>query len=53
MNWITDRGKEISTWSGASLVGLGLVIIIGGPFVNLLAYAAIAWGLFSIIKKQG
>ena len=53
MSWITDRSKEISTWSGASLVGLGLIIVLGGPFLKLLGICAIGWGLFSMIKKQG
>jgi len=53
LSWIKNRSKEISTWSGAGLVGLGLIIVLGGPFVKLLAYAAIAWGLYSMIKKQG
>ena len=53
INWITDRSKEISTWSGASLIGLGLVIVLGGPFLKLLGFCAIGWGIYSIIKKQG
>ena len=52
MSYVTERAKEISTWSGASLIGLGLVIILGGPFLKLLAWAAIAWGIISIVKKQ-
>ncbi len=53
MSYVKERAKEISTWSGASLIGLGLVIILGGPFLKLLAWAAIAWGIVSIVKKQG
>tara|TARA_B100001057_G_scaffold292145_1_gene292208 strand:- start:173 stop:421 length:249 start_codon:yes stop_codon:yes gene_type:complete len=45
MNWIKERVKEISTWSGASLVGLGLLVVLGGPLVKWAAYAAIAWGV--------
>jgi|TARA_B100000959_G_scaffold241625_1_gene263621 hypothetical protein len=52
MNWITGRIKEMSSWSGASLIGLGLLIILGGPFVKIAAYAAVAWGIFSIYKKD-
>jgi len=52
MNWITDRVKEMSTWSGASLIVLGAVIVLGGPFVQWLAYAAIGWGILSVIKKD-
>ena len=52
MNWITDRVKEMSSWSGAALVGLGAMIILGGPFVNMLAWAAVVWGIISIVKKD-
>ena len=52
MNWITGRVKEMSSWSGASLIALGLLIILGGPFVKIAAYAAVAWGIFSIYKKD-
>ena len=53
MEWLKGRVKEISTWSGASLVALGLLVVLGGPLVKLAAYAAIAWGIVSIVKKQG
>ena len=51
MDWLKGRVKEISTWSGASLIALGLLIVLGGPFVNILAWAAIVWGIVSIVKK--
>ncbi len=47
------RVKEISTWSGASLVALGLLVVLGGPLVKWAAYAAIIWGIVSMVKKQG
>jgi len=53
MDWLKARVKEISTWSGASLVALGLLVVLGGPLVNLAAYAAIIWGVVSMVKKQG
>ena len=30
-----------------------LLIVLGGPFVKLAAYAAIIWGIISMVKKQG
>ena len=53
LSWIKNRSKEISTWSGASLIALGVLIVLGGPFVNLAAYGAIIWGIISVVKKQG
>ena len=52
MNWIVSRVKEMSSWSGAALIGLGSMIILGGPFVNMLAWAAVIWGIISIVKKD-
>ena len=52
MSWITDRVKEMSSWSGASLIALGLLIVLGGPFVKIAAWVAIVWGIISIIKKD-
>ena len=53
MNWLKDRVKEMSSWSGASLIVLGAFILLGGPFIKLLAWAAIIWGIVSIVKKEG
>ena len=52
MKWIKDRVKEMSNWSGASLIAFGLLIVLGGHFVELVAYAAIVWGVISILKKD-
>ena len=53
MNWVKERIKEMSSWSGASLIVLGAFILLGGPFIKLLAWAAIIWGIVSIVKKEG
>ena len=53
MNWLKDRVIEMSSWSGASLIVLGAFILLGGPFIKLLAWAAIIWGIVSIVKKEG
>jgi hypothetical protein len=52
MNWIMSRVKEMSSWSGAGLIGLGAMIILGGPFVNMLAWAARCLGNHFHSKKD-
>ena len=52
MSWLKDRVKEMSSWSGASLIAFGFLVVLGGPFVKIAAYAAIAWGAWSIYKKD-
>jgi|TARA_Y100000114_G_C11756918_1_gene327344 hypothetical protein len=51
INWIVARLKEMSTWSGAGLVALSLVILLAGPFVQYLAWAGLIWGIISMIKS--
>ena len=42
--WIKERLEERTTWSGAVLIALGVIVLIAGPFAKLAAYAAIAYG---------
>jgi hypothetical protein len=51
-NWIKERLDERTSLDGAVLVGVGLVIIIAGPFAKLAAYAAIAYGAWTIWKSE-
>ena len=50
--WIKKRLDERTSLDGAVLVGVGLVILIAGPFAKLAAYAAIAYGIWTIWKTE-
>jgi hypothetical protein len=50
--WIMNRINERTTWDGAALVALGVVVLIAKPIAGLLAYAAIAYGAWTIWKKE-
>jgi len=51
MNWITNRLKEKSSQGGIGLIAVGLIIIFLGGWVNLAAYAAIAYGAYQMISE--
>ena len=51
MNWITSRIKEKSSQGGVALIAMGLVVIFLGGFVNIAAYAAIAYGAYQLISE--
>ena len=51
-NWIKKRLDERTSLDGAVLIAVGLVILIAGPFAKLAAYAAIAYGAWTIWKKE-
>ncbi len=50
--FITSRLEERTTWDGAMLVGLGLIVLIAGPFAKLAAYIAIGYGAWTIYKSE-
>ena len=52
-DWISARLKERTSWDGAALVAVGVVVLIAGPFAKIAAYAAIAYGIWTIYKKEG
>jgi len=51
-NWIKSRIEERTSLDGAVLIGVGLIILIAGPFAKLAAYAAIAYGAWTIWKAE-
>jgi hypothetical protein len=51
-NWIKDRLDERTSWHGAALVAVGVIVLIAGPFAKLAAYAAIAYGAWTIWKSE-
>ena len=51
-NWIQNRLDERTSWDGAMLVAVGVIVLIAGPFAKLAAYAAIAYGAWTIWKSE-
>ena len=52
MDWVKNRIKERTSWDGALLIGLGILILVAGSFAKLGAYAAIAYGAWTIWKSE-
>ena len=52
MNLLRNRIEERTSWTGAALIGIGVIVLIAGPFAKLAAYAAIAYGAWSIWKAE-
>jgi hypothetical protein len=50
--WITTRLKERTTLDGAILIGVGIAFLIFKPIASLVAYAAIAYGAWTLWKKE-
>lgn len=50
--YIIARIKERSTHGGAALVVAGLAFLFVKPIASLIAYAAIAYGVYQIATKD-
>lgn len=51
-NWIIKRLGERTTLDGAVLVLAGVAFLIFKPIASLVAYGAIAYGAWTIWKKE-
>jgi len=52
MNWITSRLTERTSWDGIVMIGAGVAFIVLGPLAKVAAYGAIAYGAWTIWKKE-
>ena len=50
--WVKSRIEERTSWDGAALILMGVLVLIAGPFAKLAAYAAIAYGAWTIYKIE-
>jgi len=51
-DWGMARWSERSTWDGTMLIAAGVGFIVFQPIAVYIAYAAIAWGIWTFIKPE-
>ena len=51
-SWIQSRTKERTSWDGAMLVAVGLMILFMAPLAKIAAGIAIAYGAWTIWKSE-
>jgi hypothetical protein len=51
-DWINRRITERTTWDGIILVIAGVTYLIFKPIATIVAYGAIAYGVWTIWKKE-
>lgn len=52
MSWLTDRFFERTSWDGGALIAVGVIILLASSVANYAAYAAIAYGAWTLWKKE-
>ena len=54
INWIKDRISERTSWDGCALVAVGVVGLFFSAIIpmNIICWAAIAWGVITMMKSE-
>ena len=54
LQWVKNRVKERTSWDGGALIAVGVVGLFLSAVIpmNLVCWAAIAWGVVTILKSQ-
>ena len=52
IDWIKSRLDERTSWDGAMLIAIGVIVLIAGPFAKIAAYGAIGYVLGLFGKKR-
>jgi hypothetical protein len=52
VEWIKARWSERSSWDGTVLVGVGVVALLFSPLIKWVAWAAIIYGAWTLIRPE-
>ena len=52
IDWIKTRLDERTSWDGAMLILIGVIILIAGPLAKLAAWVAIGFGAWTLWKRE-
>jgi len=50
--WLMDRWSERTSWDGGLIVGLSLSYLLLGGLVDIVAWVALAYGIYTFIAKE-
>jgi TRAP-type mannitol/chloroaromatic compound transport system permease small subunit len=50
--WVSSRLKERTSWDGAALIAAGVCFLLFKGVATIVAYAAIAYGAWTLWKKE-
>lgn len=52
LDYIKARLGERTSWDGVTIIGVSLLILVAAPIVKLLAWPALAYGLWTLLKSE-
>jgi hypothetical protein len=51
-DWVMARLAERTSWDGITIIGGSVLILMGAPIIEMLAWPALIWGVYTLIKEQ-
>ena len=52
IDWMKARLAERTSWDGATIVGMSLMVLLAAPILKLLAWPALVYGLWTLYKAE-
>ena len=52
LDYIKASIGERTSWDGATIIGISLLILVAAPIVKLLAWPALAYGIWTLVKGE-
>ena len=52
MSWVKSRIAERTSWDGAMIIGMSVLVLVAAPIIKLLAWPALAYGNFTLLKQE-
>jgi len=52
MDWLKERLAERTSHSGIAILAISIAVIVAAPLAKWLAYAGLAYGVYSIWKSE-
>ena len=50
--WIKNRLVERTSWDGAALIAIGVIVLVLGPLAHYAAWAALVWGAWTLWMSE-
>lgn len=50
--WVKARLGERTSWDGGALIAISVLVLLAKPIVNLVAWLGLAWGVYTLVKKE-
>ena len=52
IDWMKARLAERTSWDGATIIAVSVMVIIATPIVKLLAWPALIYGVWTLYKGE-